>query len=212
MDCPSCRNECNCDICTRKRGEDYISLRVSSAQTAHNFPPKHTIPDGAQAPPAPVVDPAVLLDDTRTIKGICMLGGSNSDSVATELTTSSVNTGDDQEHAVSPNSRHIDVDEIPISRTFIGAYQPSWQLGKTPIIKELGGRRSNRIRGHETSTVTRWFIGKERLLHLPVIAFARNLHTPSPFNDLTSLSSLSSNFDVKAGLKSNDLPASKPTP
>jgi len=182
---------------------------VSSAQTAHNFPPKHTIPDGAQAPPAPVVDPAVFFDDTRTIKGTCMLRGSISDSVATELTTSSINTEDDQGHAVSPN---IDVDEIPISRTFIGACQPSWRLGETPIIKELGGRRSNRVRGHETSTVTRWFIGKECLLHLPVIAFARNLHTPSPFNDLSSLSSLSSNFDVKAGLKSNDLPASKPTP
>jgi len=209
LDCPSCRNECNCDICTRKRGEEYISFKVSSAQTAHNFPPKHTIPDGAQAPPAPVVDPAVLFDDTRTIKGTCMLRGSISDSVATELTTSSINTEDDQGHAVS---RNIDVDEIPISRTFIGACQPSWRLGETPIIKELGGRRSNRVRGHETSTVTRWFIGKERLLHLPVIAFARNLHTPSPFNDLSSLSSLSSNFDVKAGLKSNDLPASKPTP
>lgn len=208
MDCPSCRNECNCDICTRKRGEDYISFRVSSAQTAPNFPPKHTILDGDRAPPAPVVDSAVLFDDTRAIKGICMLGGSISDFMTTELTTSSVNPGDNQGHAVSRSSRHIDVDEIPIPRTFIGACQPSWRLGKTPIIKELGGRRSNRIRGHEASTVTRWFIGKERLLHLPVIAFARNLHTPSPLADL---SSLSGNFDVEAGLKSNDLPASKPT-
>ena len=196
-------------MCTRKRGEDYISFRVSSAQVTHKFPPNHTTlgsSNGVRAPPAPVIDSAVLFDDTRAIKGTCMLGGSISDSVATKLTTTSVNPVDNRRHAVSRNSRHIDIDEFPISRTFIGACQPSWGLGETPIIRELGGRRSNRVRG---SAVAHWFVGKEHPLRLPVIAFARNLKTPNPFSDLSSFSSLSGNSDVEAGLKSTDLPASE---
>jgi len=190
---------------------------VSAAQAAGKFPPiciDLDSSDAVRAAPTPVVDSAVLFDDTRDTRGTFTLGGGILDSVVMELTSSSVNLVDNRRRAVSTDSEYIDADEIPISRTFVGACQSSWRLGKSPIIRELGGRRINRVRGeqrHEAAGVTRWFVGKERPLHLPVIAFARNLRTPKTFDDLSSLSSLSGNSDVEAGLKSNDLPASKPT-
>jgi len=152
----------------------------------------------------------VLHDNTKDTTDPFSLRGRISNREATKFGCSIVDPGNNQGYTV-PNN--IDADEIPISRTFIGACQPSWRLGKTPIIKESGRRRTHWARGNEgrqTSASRRWFVGKESLLYLPVIAYARNLQTPHRFSDLSSLSSLSGNSDVEAGLKSNDFSASEP--
>lgn len=95
-------------------------------------------------------------------------------------------------------------DDLPTTRTFVGAYQPSWRLGRNPIIKEPDERgRSRRIRNNvegEDST-TRWFVGKEYLLYYPVVAYSRDLRPQNPFSDLSSLSSLSDDSDVEVDVK-----------
>jgi hypothetical protein len=107
---------------------------------------------------------------------------------------------------LGPNNVELDNEvEITTPREFIGACQPSWGLGKTPIIKEIGRRgRSRIVRDEEEQqgvTASRWFVGKERLLHWPVVAYTTSLKV---FSDMSSLSSLSDVSDIEVDL---ELPA-----
>lgn len=93
----------------------------------------------------------------------------------------------------------VSEDDLPAKRTFVGAYQPSWGLGSSPIIKDLrGSRRPRRINGgNMNGTGFRWYIGKEKLLYCSMVARTGDLPTYL-FSDMSSLSSLSDDSDVEA--------------
>lgn len=95
--------------------------------------------------------------------------------------------------------------DLPAVRTFIGAYQPSWKLGRAPIIKELEkrgrSRRMDTVVEDPDDVETRWFVGKERLLHCPVVVYTRDLERSNPLNDMSSLSSLSDDSDIEVDHK-----------
>lgn len=181
--------------------------------------------------PSPVIDLSPLPSNVEDIAGPFTFWGSIYDHDGIKFADGFAGPGDKVVVAnvvegyarhlqgrIGPNNvEHVDEDEVPISRTFIGACQPSWRLGKSPIIKELGKRgRARRIPDDtekQDSAGTRWFVGKERLLYLPVVAYTRNLQPSDPFNDLSSLSSLSSDdSDVEACPESVVPPVSETSP
>lgn len=94
------------------------------------------------------------------------------------------------------------------TRTFVGACQPSWGFGANPIIKELGRRRS-RVHSGLGDCGTRWFVGKEYLLHCPVVPHDQNLLSPNLFSDLSPLSPLSDASDHEEGSRTSVSPKSK---
>ncbi|KAJ3574595.1 hypothetical protein NP233_g1665 [Leucocoprinus birnbaumii] len=219
-DCPACHDECNCDICTRKRGEEYVSLTVSIAQAGNSLPVlfggSDEVEEARTPTPDHVVDLSPLPSDVEDIAGPLTFWGTiydfNGEKYADGFAGPGAKaivakviegyTGDIQGQAGPNNVEHVDEDEVPISRVFIGTCQPSWRLGKSPIIKEIGKRGKNKGRRipdeeefQDSGDTSRWFVGKERMLYLPVVAYAEDLSTPNPFSDLSSLSSLSSLSD-----------------
>ncbi|KAF9451451.1 hypothetical protein P691DRAFT_773119 [Macrolepiota fuliginosa MF-IS2] len=206
-ECPYCRNECNCDQCTRKRGEDYVSLKVSLG----DVPRERKTPIAAQK--TRVLSKNVYLPPPEPISNVAgpfTFWGSIYDFDGNKIATAFAGPEEDKvivATAVGGYTRSKPTEyaegEPPATRTFIGTCQPSWRLGRDPIIEELGKKQRPRRVGdmfqggnHET----RWFVGKECLLYRPVVVYSRDLLTSNPFSDLSSLSSLSDDSDIEVDI------------
>ncbi|KXN85897.1 hypothetical protein AN958_10739 [Leucoagaricus sp. SymC.cos] len=215
MTCLCGKKYCNRCVALRKRGEEYVSLRVTVAQAKAHFQAalneSHS-PDAVRTPSPNLVEVLPPLpDNVKDVSGPFSFWGTIYDWTGTKFADGFAAPGDKVilanvvEGYSKPSPRRVrpgDLGEdLPASRVFIGTCQPSWGLGRRPIIKESGKRgrsRPARVEEYEASTKACWFVGKEHPLYWPVVAYVRDLPALSPFSDLSSLSSLSDGSDDEA--------------
>ncbi|KAF9458549.1 hypothetical protein BDZ94DRAFT_1270318 [Collybia nuda] len=151
--CPFCEGSCTCDICTRKRGGIYNRIKSAGKQNwsraPQTSPERQPQPDKIPPKPVTISGPvtywAVMYDLTGQKIGTAFVGGDGKEDVVVVKRPSSV----------------------PRRRIFVGAVQPSWGLGESPIVKDLdpvvprnpesGGKR------------LREYVGNRAVLHLPVV-------------------------------------------
>jgi hypothetical protein len=205
-ECPTCKNRCTCDICTRKRGDVYVPRRRNKESPSRATP----ITTRPKRMPQFQVSPStqlIALPSPETIENAERFSfwGSIYDMNGSKI---AVGFADEDHELVIANTvegytrpkadEPVSEDELPASRIFVGAYQPSWGLGSSPIIRDLKGRRGRRrINDADVDdTELRWYIGKESLLHRSVVVRSEDLPT-NPFSDMSSLSSLSDDSDVE---------------
>jgi len=240
FECPACRNECNCDQCCRKRGEQYIGfggeVKVPFDDTSVHSMAKSIVTRQRQLTPPkkkqinqyqyrfPSPEPITEDPSSYTYWGnvydydgkriATAFKGSQEDGMVVVNPVQGYTKIQSQRQRESttsplPSAPHEPPYDPPKPRTFIGAYQPLWDLGDNPIITDLEewsdldvqkkrGRRKHRV--HVDDEDVRWFVGEKRLLYCPVVAYTRELpesSTLNPFSDLSSLSSLSDESDVE---------------
>jgi hypothetical protein len=207
FECPNCKDRCTCDICTRKRGEVYVPLRRNREHSLRAASvvvrPRRTVQPPVQTPslrqliPLPSPEPVENTDNFSFWGSIYDMNGSKIAVGFADEDNEVVVANAVEGYKRSKVAESVSEDDLPASRIFVGAYQPSWGLGSSPIIKDLKrGRRPRRINDEDVGdTELRWYIGKESLLHRSVVARTRDLPT-NLFSDMSSLSSLSDDSDA----------------
>jgi hypothetical protein len=216
FDCPHCRNDCNCDICCRKRGEDYISFRESSKSNRASAPiPAQSNSNRSPTPTTPEADLCPLPEKVDNITGPLSFWGTIYKSNGAKFANGFALPGDKiifasvidgpttpavREPTTQGDMGSAGDDYVP-RRVYAGAYQPSWRLGNSP--KEVRKQGDWRDQEQEQySTGSRWFVGKRRLLDWPVVAYTRDLPAFSPLiDDSSPLSSLSDDSDIEVNIE-----------
>ncbi|KAJ7708242.1 hypothetical protein B0H17DRAFT_453140 [Mycena rosella] len=151
-DCPRCSGICSCDTCTRRRGEVYAPLRPKAPPEPRPSGP--LLPRTARASRVQPRDLSLERMVINPVKHFANMYDHNGVRIARTFTGED---GNDQVvvacHANSP-------------RIFIGAVQDEWNLGPkhiatiepTPVLPRRPREGARR----------RYYIGKEKPLHLPV--------------------------------------------
>ncbi|TFK33734.1 hypothetical protein BDQ12DRAFT_690672 [Crucibulum laeve] len=177
--CPVCNDTCVCDLCTRKRGEEYISLRTERAaprpagrrhsperRQFDSLPPGRSHLGGKTNLP-----PAISLHDlplsSNLVTGPTMFWGTVYDLKGEKVATAFKLAAD-----CAPETKTVVVRPVkykPCSRrkrVFIGAVQSSWRFGSRPRVKDLKPYPRMSPQKKKCSP-ERLYVGKQWLLFVP---------------------------------------------
>ncbi|KAF8154885.1 hypothetical protein B0H34DRAFT_541583 [Crassisporium funariophilum] len=215
--CPSCEGYCNCTVCCLKRGDVYVGTRTKTNTLGAPRPgsrPKPLLKArpgrervrlGGKTNLPPLIANTVLpisatifgalYDLTGRRMGTGFVDSAGEGAVLYAPTVSMVQQQQAQPTKMpkpkppKPKKKHI----------FVGAVQPSWRVGRNPIIKEknalprrkklAGGKGTGIYPGVDAVEKTRFFIGDPAFLRRRVKT-ARSDYCELGLDELSPLSSL----------------------
>ncbi|KAK7049931.1 hypothetical protein VNI00_005361 [Paramarasmius palmivorus] len=150
--CPKCYDECICDVCTRRRGETYVSLRGACKSKGNQTTPGHK-----QLPPPALSRPirAPKVAKIRALESITEpvnYWGPVYD-FSNRLIANGFITKDGKEDSVvvQPVEGYNKQTKKQKPRVFIGKIQPCWGPSRTKVVEE---------EPHDERRSTRYHIGR----------------------------------------------------
>lgn len=158
--CPKCEEKCNCTVCTRKRGEVYVSSgRGRGGGKGRSLPgsSKPTRGDGTTGRRKKLMDLAPPLNPTKYWGTIYGTSGE-------KIGTGYVGEDDTSPRVVVPRlMRSVRFTRKPTRREFIGKLQASWGLSDFPVTDLVSSKGAGKRKAKETNTVPpRLYIGRMR--------------------------------------------------
>ncbi len=191
--CPKCNNACTCDVCTRRRGEEYVSTKkqgchalVSSSRSPRKSGKSRKARDAEEMDtedhdPAPLhrVGPAQqhhhLHVPLRKLPHASPLGGRTNIPPLSERKQGPVKywgtiysfTGDKIATAYIPEDGSSNTLLVQRSRVFVGEIQPEWGLGTNPTLRVVDPVRKT-VENDAQMTWRRRFVGQQAPLFMPI--------------------------------------------
>ncbi|KAK0227381.1 hypothetical protein EDD85DRAFT_853584 [Armillaria nabsnona] len=190
--CPKCNNACTCDVCTRRRGEEYVSTKkqgchalVSSSRSPRKSGKSRKARDAEEMDtedhdPAPLhrVGPAQqhhhLHVPLRKLPHASPLGGRTNIPPLSERKQGPVKywgtiysfTGDKIATAYIPVDGSSNTLLVQRSRVFVGEIQPEWGLGTNPTLRVVDPAR--KTVENDAQMTRRRFVGQQAPLFMPI--------------------------------------------
>ncbi|KAK0489921.1 hypothetical protein EDD18DRAFT_559728 [Armillaria luteobubalina] len=189
--CPKCNNACTCDVCTRRRGEEYVSTRRRAVVSPSRSPRKSGKPrkardaeemDTEDHNPAPLyrLSPARhhhhLHVPLRELPHVSPLGGCTNMPPLSKRKKGPVKywgtiygsfTGAKIATAYIPEDGSSNTLLLQRSRVFVGEIQPVWGLGTNPTLRAVDPVK-NTVENDDAQKTRRRFVGQKAALFMPI--------------------------------------------
>ncbi|SJL12598.1 uncharacterized protein ARMOST_16026 [Armillaria ostoyae] len=190
--CPKCSNTCTCDVCTRRRGEEYVSTKkqggralVSSSRSPRKSGKSRKARDAEEMDtedqnPAPLyrLGPALhhhhLHVPLRKLPHVSPLGGRTNIPPLSERKQGPVKywgtiysfTGEKIATAYIPEDGSSNTLLVQRSRVFVGEIQPVWGLGTNPTLRVVDPVK--KMVENDAQMTRRRFVGQRAPLFMPI--------------------------------------------
>ncbi|KAK0217256.1 hypothetical protein IW262DRAFT_1396801 [Armillaria fumosa] len=191
--CPKCNNACTCDICMRRRGEEYVSTRkqgrralVSPSRSPRKSGKSQKARDAEEMDtedhnPAPLyrLSPARhhhhLHVPLRELPHASPLGGRTNIPPLSERKQGPVKywgtiysfTGAKIATAYIPEDGSSNTLLVQRSRVFVGEIQPVWGLGTNPTLRVVDPVKKT-VENDDAQMTRRRFVGQKAALFMPI--------------------------------------------